>query len=130
MNLYPIVTTPNPTDCRDFYQKALDARVLFQAHWYVHLAVGKSEIGFLLPNPPVRLPVFQHATLARGLSFAVETDDVRWMFRHLTELGIEPLGKLEQFPTGEWAFSVMDPAGLVLTFVERDKPAGGEIVEV
>lgn len=51
MSLYPVISTPNPAECRDFYVRAFEARVLFQAPWYVQLAVGKSEIGFLIPDP-------------------------------------------------------------------------------
>ena len=31
MTLYPIVTTPALKECRDFYVRALDARVLFES---------------------------------------------------------------------------------------------------
>jgi catechol 2,3-dioxygenase-like lactoylglutathione lyase family enzyme len=123
MNLYPIVTTPEPAACRDFYRKALGASVLFEADWYVHLSIGSWELGFLKPNPPQRLPVFQHARPSHGLTLAIEVPDVGAVFRQLAERGIEPLGKPEKFANGELAFSVMDPAGVVLNFVERH---GGE----
>lgn len=121
-HLYPIVTTVLVRDCRDFYAKALDARVLFETEWYVHLSVDGWEIGFLRPNPPVRLPVFQHATLARGLCLAVEVEDVRNLCDQLRSKGIPLLAELEQFPSGELAFAIVDPAGVVLNIVER----GGE----
>lgn len=129
MNLYPIVTTPEPGACREFYKKALDARILFESDWYVHLAIGEWELGFLKPNPPQRLPVFQHARPSHGLTLAIEVPDVAAVFRQLAERGIDALGKPEKFPNGELAFSVMDPAGVVLNFVER---RGGpqEVVEL
>jgi len=119
MNLYPIVTTPEPGACRDFYKKALDANILFETDWYVHLAIGSWELGFLKPNPPQRLPVFQHARPSHGLTLAIEVPDVAAVFRQLAARGIEALGKPEKFPNGELAFSVMDPAGVVLNFVEH-----------
>jgi catechol 2,3-dioxygenase-like lactoylglutathione lyase family enzyme len=127
MNLYPIVTTPEPGACRDFYRKALDARIEFETDWYVHLAIGNWEIGFLKPNPPQRLPVFQHARPSHGLTLAIEVPDVGAVFQQLAARGIEALGKPEKFPNGELAFSVMDPAGVVLNFVEQ-RGGGSEVV--
>ena len=129
MNLYPIVTTLVPAECRDFYRKALDARVIFETDWYVHLAIGNWELGFLKPNPPQRLPVFQHTRPSHGLTLAIEVPDVQAMFKQFNERGIEALGKPEEFPNGEWAFSVMDPAGVILNFVER-RPDTSQIVEL
>ena len=130
MNIYPIVTTPEPAACRDFYVKALDARVLFQTDWYVHLKVGNGEIGFLKPNPPQKLPVFQHARPSAGLTLAIEVPDVKAVYLQMTRRKVQTLGKPEKFPNGEWSFSVMDPAGVVLNFVEHHEATGGEIFEV
>jgi len=129
MNLYPIVTTLALHDCRDFYRYVFGARVVFEADWYVHLAVDDWEIGFLRPNPPQKLPVFQHARPSQGLCLAVEVPDVRAMHEKLTRRGIETLGLPEQFPNGEMSFSVMDPAGVVLNFVEV-RPDTSDLVEL
>jgi catechol 2,3-dioxygenase-like lactoylglutathione lyase family enzyme len=129
MNLYPIVTTPEPGACREFYRKALDARILFETDWYVHLSIGTWELGFLKPNPPQRLPVFQHARPSHGLTLAIEVPDVDAVFRQLAARGIETLGKPEKFPNGELAFSVMDPAGVVLNFVEH-RTGANEVVQL
>jgi uncharacterized glyoxalase superfamily protein PhnB len=129
VNLYPIVTTPEPGACREFYRKALDAKVLFETEWYVHLAIGGWELGFLKPNPPQRLPVFQHARPSHGLTLAIEVPDVAAVFQQLAARGIEALGKPEKFPNGEIAFSVMDPAGVVLNFVEH-RTGAQEMVEL
>lgn len=118
-HLYPIITTPSVLECRDFYVSTLDAKVLFQKDWYVHLAVGSFEIGFLHPEPPVRPPVFQHATLSRGLCFALEVANVQLLYGEFAARGVQILAPLKQHQTGEYAFSVMDPAGIVLNVVER-----------
>lgn len=129
MNLYPIVTTLVPAECREFYRKAFDARVLFETDWYVHLMVGKWEIGFLKPNPPQKLPVFQHTKPSHGLTLAIEVRDVKKSYEHCVARGIETLGKPEVFANGEWSFSVMDPAGVILNFVEQQGDES-EIVEL
>lgn len=129
MNFYPIITTLEPVACRDFYQKALDARVLFETDWYVHLQLGGGEIGFLKPNPPQRLPVFQHARLSSGLTLAIEVPDVKAVYLQMTRRKIQTLGKPEKFSNGELSFSVLDPAGVVLNFVER-RGSTSEIVEL
>lgn len=118
-HLYPIVTTPMVRECRDFYVSALGARVLFQQDWYVHLDIEGWEIGFLRPQPPIRLPVFMHAAPSRGLCVAVEVDDVRRLHERLLAQKVEILAPLERYPGGELTFSVMDPAGVVLNIVER-----------
>ena len=130
MNLYPIITTLEPVACRDFYKQALDARVLFETDWYVHLAVGNWEIGFLQPNPPQKLPVFQHTRPSAGLTLAIEVPDVKECYLQMTRRKVQTLGKPEKFPNGEWAFSVMDPAGVVLNFVEHHGSTSEEIVEL
>lgn len=129
MNLYPIVTTLEPGDCRDFYVKALDARVLFDRPWFVHLAIEKWELGFLQPDPPIPLPVFQHATPSRGLCLALEVEDVAGLYEKLRARGIETLGVPQRSSTGETTFSVMDPAGVIINVVEI-KPDTSEIVEL
>jgi len=129
VTFYPIVTTLVPIECRDFYKQALDARVLFETDWYVHLAIGSREIGFLKPNPPQRLPIFRHARPSSGLTLAFEVPDVSAVYRQFTRWKIDTLGKPEVSENGEMAFSVMDPAGVILNFVEHipDKP---DIVEL
>lgn len=129
-HLYPIITTPNLRECRDFYVRALGARVLFQQDWYVHLSIAGWEIGFLRPNHPHRLPVFQHATLSRGLCLALEVDDVKKIHDDFQKKGIELFGEVQSFPGGETSFSVMDPAGIVLNIVERHPENQGNVVEV
>ena len=129
MNFYPIITTPEPAQCRDFYVKAFDARVLFQTDWYVHLRFPGGELGFLSPNPPQRLPLFQHASLSRGLCFAVEVESAAEFFERLRARGIETLGKPQQSSTGELAFSVMDPAGVILNIVEL-RPEASDVVQL
>ena len=124
-HLYPIITTPMLYEARDFYVRVLEARVLFQQDWYVHLSIAGWEIGFLRPNHPQRLPVFQHATLSRGLCLALEVDDVREIHRDMLAKGIELLVPLNESHGGELAVSVMDPAGVVLNVVERHSEPSG-----
>ena len=129
-HLYPIITTPMLKECRDFYVQTLKARVLFQQDWYVHLSIGGWEIGFLRPNHPKRLPVFQHAALSRGLCLALEVDDVRKIHDDFIAKGIELFGQLESFPSGESSFAVMDPAGTVLNIVERHPANQSDVLEL
>lgn len=118
-HLYPIVATPALTECRDFYVLLLNAHVLFQKEWYLHLSIEGWEIGFLHPMQRTRLPMFRHATLSRGLCLALEVHDVLITYQEFVDKGIEILGVLETFPNGEQGFSVMDPAGIVLNIIER-----------
>jgi len=130
MNFYPIVTTIVPMECRDFYVRAFGATVLFQTDWYVHLKLGAGEIGFLKPNPPQRLPVFRHARPSSGLTLAIEVPDVRATHQQITALGVETFGKPEESAGGELAFSLMDPAGVILNFVENRDAANPDMVQL
>jgi len=126
---YPIITTAALRECAEFYQRAFDARVLFRSKWYLHLSVSGMEIGFLRPNPPVRLPVFEHTTQTRGLCLAIEVPDVPAAFEDMRRREIPPLGPLTRYPNGECAFTLVDPAGTVLNVVER-RPGGVEVTEI
>lgn len=117
--IHPIITTAALQECCEFYQRAFDAQVLFRADWYVQLSVDGWEIGFLKPNAPARLPVFQHSTLTRGLCLALEVADVRAVSEQLAARGVPALGPLRQAANGEWSLSVIDPSGVVLNIVER-----------
>lgn len=130
MNFYPVITTLEPGDCRDFYVKAFGATVLFDRPWFVHLAMEGREIGFLRPDPPIPLPMFQHATPTRGLCFAIEVEDAGKFHDKLRGRGIETLGKPVQSQTGEITFSVMDPSGTILNIVEIKPDRSVEVVEL
>lgn len=119
---HPIVTTTALQECAAFYERALDARVLFRSEWYVQVSLDGWELGFLHPNTPRRVPVFQHTTPTRGLCLALEVEDVRETAARLTARGITFLGPMQSFAHGEVAFSIMDPAGVVLNVVERREP--------
>ncbi|HEX4873174.1 MAG TPA: VOC family protein [Nevskiaceae bacterium] len=126
-HVYPIVTTPALAECRAFYERALEARVLFESRWYLHLctasAQGRFEIGFLHPEPPQRLPLFRHATLSRGLCLALEVDDVLATHRQMVARGVEIFSRLQVWENGERSFSLIDPAGVVLNVVEHHRDA-------
>lgn len=119
MYLYPIIATTAIPECKAFYQKALDARVLFDSDWYLQLQVKDFELGFLRPNAPGPLPVFQHPIPSRGLCLALEVENVNAVFEDFRARGIEILGKPAAFANGETSFMVMDPAGVILSVVER-----------
>ena len=129
-HLYPIVATPALRECKEFYVRLLNAHVLFQKDWYLHLSIDGWEIGFLHPMQPTRLPMFRHATLSRGLCLALEVMDVALTYHEFRDKGVETLGTLETFPSGELGFSVIDPAGIVLNIVERRPDEMPSMVEL
>ncbi len=133
MYVYPIIATTALDECKTFYQRALDARVLFESDWYLQVAVEAFEIGFLRPDAPGPMPVFQHPIPSRGLCLALEVPDVNAVFERFRERGVEILGKPAHFRNGEMSFMVMDPAGVILNVVERaagGNAAGQDILEL
>lgn len=130
-HLYPIVTTGAVRECRDFYSRLFNARVLFQQSWYVHLSIDGWEIGFLHPQHPTKLPVFKHAILSRGICLALEVDNVRKLYDEFQEQKVEIFAPIEEFGAGELTFSVLDPAGVVINIVERQgEDAASDVVEL
>ena len=130
MHIYPIVTTPHLEECKFFYVNALGARVLFEQAWYLQMALGNFEIGFLSPDPPTRLPIHQNAQASTGLCLAVEMPEVRALHLKMLQRGFKPASKPERFSNGEWTFSVTDPAGVVLNIVEVRSRKGSGLVEI
>lgn len=115
---YPVATTTAIEECRDFYRRAFDAEVMFENRWYLQLAVDELQLGFVHPQPPVRLPVFRHTTPSRALNLVLEVQDIHACHADLIHRGVEPLGKPERYPDGEISFQVVDPAGIVLNLVQ------------
>ena len=115
---YLIITTTDVADSERFYMTAFNARTVFSSPWYAQIAIGDFQLGFVHPNPPVRLPVFRQTTPSRGLTLAFEVADVELCYGQLKQRGIEPLGRPERYPDGEIAFQLLDPSGTVISLIQ------------
>ena len=73
--------------------------------------------------------MFRHARPSSGLTLAFEVPDVSAVYRQFQRWQIETLGKPEESETGEMSLSVLDPAGVILNFVEIKRDTS-EVVEL
>lgn len=118
-----VITTPSIRECCDFYARALDAEIVERSEGYARLRFRGSELAFVQPHLQRRLPMFQHTTLTRGLSLAIESDNLMFEYDELIRRGLAPLGPLREFEGGQHSFAVIDPAGTVINFIEpRPQP--------
>lgn len=120
---YPVITTPELVACRAFYTRVLGASVRFQSRWFLLLTLGDTQIGFVHPQPAVRLPVFRHTAPSRSLSLALEVEDIAQCHAQMLAANVEVLGMPESYPDGQLAFQLVDPAGTVISMIQAGRAA-------
>jgi len=93
--------------CKEFYNKHLAAKPIFDCGWYVTLKIEGDgpEISFI--QPQVGMATFGGA----GVMLNFEVDDVDSEHRRLSKEGLQVAMPLEDHPWGDRGFSVIDPIG-------------------
>lgn len=117
-----VVTTSSLTPCCEFYVRALDAAIVERGEAYVRLRFRDCDLAFVMPAQQARVPMFQHTAPTRGLSIAIPTDNLLREYDELIRRGLAPLGPLREYESGERSFALIDPAGVVINFIERPQP--------
>ena len=114
----PTICVDDPASSRDFYVKHFDAKVVFDAGWYINIRIGKGELCFMKPQKPEQ-PLFT----GEGLTYNLEVEDVDNEHQRLTESGLTPVMPLEDHPWGDRGFSIVDPNGVALYIYTPKEPA-------
>ncbi len=127
--LYPIISTHALSECRDFYLRVLLAELIFESDWYLHLRVGRYELGFSNASDAKQRPIFQPGVITRGLCIGMEVDDVDAEYQRIRALGVEILGQPKRMEWGELSFRILDPAGTVITVLEQPE-SDRDVVEL
>lgn len=119
----PVITTALVRECCEFYARSFDASVIDHGEGFARLRFGGFELAFVQPELPRRRPLFQHTTPTRAFSLAIESGNLPLDYDELIRRGLAPLGPLREFEDGQRSFTLIDPAGTVITFFEpRPQP--------
>jgi catechol 2,3-dioxygenase-like lactoylglutathione lyase family enzyme len=89
-DLYPIVVTDKRVECRDFYVRWFDFRVVFEASWFVYLAtIGNRPFGIALmaPEHPSQPPGPDRFN-GKGMFFTFQVEDAVVEFERLKRAGL------------------------------------------
>ena len=129
-DLYPLITTPNLTETRDFYVTHFEFDVAFQASWFIYL-VGSAETGsrgatlaFMHPNHP-STPPGPESFDGKGMILTIEVSDAAAVFERFRTSDAPILHPLTDEDWGQRRFMTRDPAGVLVDVVEQIEPKEG-----
>ncbi len=123
-DFFPVVTTENLTECRDFYTELFGFEVAFEADWYIHLVTDSGiQLGFLQPDHPSQPEFLRGPYSGAGMVYSFEVDDVEWEFEKLEDSDVPILLPVTVEEWGQKHFMVKDPAGMVIDIVESIDPS-------
>lgn len=120
---FPVLTTANLTECRDFYVRYFGFTVVFEADGYVHPASeGGIQLGFLRPNHPTQPDFLQAAYTGSGVVYSFEVNDVDQEYEKIKKSGVPILLEVKTEEWGQRHFMIKDPGGMAIDIVQRAEP--------
>jgi len=129
LDLYPLITTEELTETRDFYVRHFGASIVFEARWFVMLslpgAAGRGmQLAFMTPDHPSKPPGPEPFN-GKGMILTIQVADSAAAFAALKQTGAEIFYPLAAEPWGQRRFMIRDPAGVLIDVVEQTEPAAG-----
>ena len=124
---YSIVVTPRHKECRDFYLRWFGGAVVFEATWFVLLALPGNpprNIAFMAPDHPSS-PPGPEAFTGTGVFLTVQVADAATEFARLREAGAAFAYDLREEPWGQRRFALRDPSGMWIDVVQQIEPKPG-----
>lgn len=129
-DLYPLITTPQLLETRDFYVQHFEFDVAFEASWFVYL-IGPGEEGargatlaFMHPDHPSN-PPGPESFDGKGMILTVEVADAASIFERFETSGAPIIHPLTDEDWGQRRFMIRDPAGVFVDVVEQIAPKVG-----
>lgn len=129
-DLYPLVTTPDLTETRDFYVTHFGFDVAFEASWFIYL-VGPAEensrgatLAFMHPDHPSN-PPGPESFDGKGMILTIEVSDAKKVFERFSAAGAPIVYPLVDEDWGQRRFMIRDPAGVLVDIVEQIEPKAG-----
>lgn len=129
-DLYPLITTPQLRETRDFYVKHFGFDVAFEASWFLYLT-GPAEEGargatlaFMHPDHPSN-PPGPESFDGKGMILTVEVSDAASVFERFAAAGAPIIHPLTDEDWGQRRFMTRDPAGVLVDVVEQVEPKAG-----
>jgi uncharacterized glyoxalase superfamily protein PhnB len=123
---YPIVVTDKLHECRDFYVRWFELKVIFDASWIVVLSSdGEAPaVAFMDPSHPSTPPDPAPFT-GDGAFLTLQVDDAAAEYARVREAGLTCALDLKDEPWGQRRFAAIDPSGMWVDVVEQTEPAAG-----
>ena len=117
---YPIIVTDRKGEARDFWQRYLGFRAVFDSSWFTLMTDegSGSSIAFMTPDHPSAPP-------GPDACFELEVDDAVAAHAELTGRGLAVTYPLTDEPFGQRRFGFADPSGLWIDVVEQIAPRPG-----
>ena len=126
-DLYTIIVTDKRAECRDFYVRWFGFEVVFEASWFVYLAVAGDHpfgIAFMAPDHPSQPPGPERFG-GRGLLITMQVADAAAEFERLSLAGVSIAYPLKDEPWGQRRFALYDPAGAWVDVIQTIDPVPG-----
>lgn len=128
LDVYALITAADIAAQRDFYVRHFGATVMFEADWFVLLALpvtdGTRSLAFMTPDHPSRPPGPEPFD-GKGMIVTVQVADAAAAFARAELDGAPVSHALADEPWGQRRFMLRDPAGVLIDVVEQTEPAAG-----
>lgn len=127
LDAYTIIVTPKVRECRDFYVRWLSAAIVFEASWFVLLAISgepQRTLAFMAPDHPSSPPGPETFT-GTGVFLTFQVADADLEYRRLTAAGASFAYPVRTEPWGQRRFALVDPSGTWLDVVQQIDPSPG-----
>jgi catechol 2,3-dioxygenase-like lactoylglutathione lyase family enzyme len=122
MSFYNGIVTSKLLESKEFYTKNLGFSVKFENEWFVLFERDGRELAFMQPNLEFQNQIFRGEYGGKGLWLTVEVADVEAEYKRIQNLGVPIVVELRQEDWGETHFSIADPNGIGVDFVEYKAP--------
>lgn len=126
-DMYSVIVTAQHKACRDFYARWFGAAVVFEASWFVLLALPGApprSLAFMAPDHP-STPPGPEAFSGAGAFLTFQVADAAAEFVRLERAGATFAYALREEPWGQRRFALRDPSGCWVDVVEQIEPAPG-----
>ena len=104
-------TTDKVQETKEFYEKYLGAKTIFEKDGYVNLKLGDISTILSIEAPQSTEDKPSDST---GLGFGFTVDDVDRAYDEITSAKLNIVMPLEDHPWGERGFGIKDPNGLTI----------------
>lgn len=122
MSFYNGIITSKLEKTKEFYTNNLNFSIKFENDWFVLLENGGRELAFMLPDLEFQNQTFRPEYGGKGLWLTVEVADIEAECQRIQNLNVPVAVELRQEEWGETHFSIVDPNGIGIDFVNYKAP--------
>ena len=122
MSFYNGIVTGKLQESKEFYVRILEFSVKFENEWFVLLEKKDRELAFMLPDLEFQNQIFRGEYSGKGMWLTIEVPDVEVEYERIKNLNVPIAVELRQEEWGETHFSIADPNGIGIDFVNFKAP--------